>query len=122
MASTIRCDLAIVGGGLAGGLLALALRARHPDMELRLIEAGERLGGNHVWSFFGSDIAEADRWLLTPLVSHAWSGYDVAFPRHRRTLLAHLPERGPLGLGAGGTQAGRLCARAVRPQRLRAAR
>ena len=86
MASTIRCDVAIVGGGLAGGLLALALHVRHPDLDLRLIEAGERLGGNHVWSFFGSDIAEADRWLLTPLVSHAWPAYDVAFPRHERTL------------------------------------
>lgn len=86
MASTIRCDVAIVGGGLAGGLLALALRARHPDLDLRLIEAGDRLGGNHVWSFFGSDIADADRWLLTPLVGHSWPGYDVAFPRHVRTL------------------------------------
>ena len=86
MASTIRCDVAIVGGGLAGGLLAMALRARHPGLDLRLIEGGERLGGNHVWSFFGSDVAAADRWLLTPLVSHAWPGYDVAFPRHARTL------------------------------------
>ena len=86
MASTIRCDVAIVGGGLAGGLLAMALRARHPTLDLRLIEGGERLGGNHVWSFFGSDIAAADRWLLTPLISHAWPGYDVAFPRHARTL------------------------------------
>ena len=86
MASTIRCDVAIVGGGLAGGLLALALHARHPDMHLKLIEAGERLGGNHLWSFFGSDIAVADRPLLTPLVSHAWPGYDVAFPHHARTL------------------------------------
>ena len=86
MASTIRCDVAIVGGGLAGGLLALALHARHPTLDVRLIEAGERLGGNHVWSFFGADVAAADRWLLTPLISHAWPGYDVAFPRHERTL------------------------------------
>ena len=86
MASTIRCDVAIVGGGLAGGLLALALRARHPDLDLRLIEASDRVGGNHVWSFFGSDVATADRWLLGPLVSHAWPGYDVAFPRFERTL------------------------------------
>ncbi|WP_419808941.1 lycopene beta-cyclase CrtY [Sphingomonas sp.] len=86
MASTIRCDVAIVGGGLAGGLLALALATRQPELDVRLIEAGERLGGNHVWSFFGADIAKTDRWLLTPLVSHAWPGYDVAFPGHARTL------------------------------------
>ena len=86
MASTITCDVAIVGGGLAGGLLALALRARHPQLDVRLIEARDKVGGNHVWSFFGSDIADADRWLLTPLVSHAWPGYDVAFPAHARTI------------------------------------
>jgi lycopene beta-cyclase len=86
MASTITCDVAIVGGGLAGGLLALALRTKHPILDVRLIEAGDRVGGNHVWSFFGSDIGDADRWLLTPLVSHAWPGYDVAFPAHARTI------------------------------------
>lgn len=86
MASTITCDVAIVGGGLAGGLLALALRAKHPGLDLRLIEAGDRVGGNHLWSFFGADVATADRWLLTPLISYAWPGYDVAFPAHGRTL------------------------------------
>jgi lycopene beta-cyclase len=86
MASTISCDLAILGGGLAGGLLALALRQRHPAMDVRLVEAGTRIGGNHLWSFFGSDVAEADRPLVAPLVAHAWPGYDVAFPAHRRTL------------------------------------
>ena len=86
MASTITCDVAIVGGGLAGGLLALALRTRHPDLDVRLIEGSDRVGGNHVWSFFGADVAKADRWLLTPLISHAWPGYDVAFPAHTRTL------------------------------------
>ena len=86
MASTITCDVAIVGGGLAGGLLALALRDRHPTLDVRLIEASERIGGNHVWSFFGADVAAADRWLLTPLISHGWPGYDVAFPAHRRTI------------------------------------
>ena len=86
MASTITCDVAIVGGGLAGGLLALALRAKHPDLDLRLLEAGDRVGGLHIWSFFGADVAKADRWLLTPLIGHAWPAYDVAFPAHRRTL------------------------------------
>jgi lycopene beta-cyclase len=83
MATTITCDVAIVGGGLSGGLLALALREKHPALDVRLIEAGDRVGGNHVWSFFGADIADADRWLLTRLISHAWPGYDVAFRRTR---------------------------------------
>ena len=86
MATTITCDVAIVGGGLAGGLLALALRRQHPALDVRLLEASDKVGGNHVWSFFGADIAVADRWLLAPLVTHAWPGYDVAFPAHSRTI------------------------------------
>ncbi|MDO7841626.1 lycopene beta-cyclase CrtY [Sphingomonas immobilis] len=80
------CDLAILGGGLAGGLIALALRAKRPDLDLAVIEAEGALGGNHVWSFFASDVADADRWLIEPLIAHRWDGYDVAFPAHRRAI------------------------------------
>lgn len=86
MAAVIPCDVAIVGGGLAGGLIALALRARRPDLDLRLIEPGETIGGNHIWSFFTDDVAETDRWLVRPLVCWGWQGYDVAFPGYARTL------------------------------------
>ena len=84
MATTIPCDLAIVGGGLAGGLIALALAARRPDLDVRIVEAADVLGGNHLWSFFGADVAAADRWIVERLVVHAWQGYGVAFPAHRR--------------------------------------
>lgn len=84
MGTTIPCDVAIVGGGLAGGLIALALLARRPDCDVRIVEAGATLGGDHVWSFFGSDVVAADRWLLEPLVVHGWRGYDVAFPHLAR--------------------------------------
>lgn len=80
-----RCDIAIVGGGLAGGLAALALAAKRPDLDVRLVEPGS-VGGNHIWSFFDSDIARGDRWLVAPLVRHHWGQYDVAFPSHRRTM------------------------------------
>ncbi|MFV0623630.1 lycopene beta-cyclase CrtY [Sphingomonas sp. ac-8] len=80
------CDLAILGGGLAGGLIALALAERRPELTLRLVDAGERFGGNHLWSFFDSDVAPQDRWIVEPVVGHAWNGYDVAFPGHARTL------------------------------------
>ncbi|SFP83211.1 lycopene beta-cyclase CrtY [Sphingomonas rubra] len=86
MAATIRCDVAIVGAGLAGGLLALALAARHPTLDLRLIDVADVVGGNHIWSFFGSDVAQADRWIVEPLVCHGWRAYDVAFPAHARTI------------------------------------
>jgi lycopene beta-cyclase len=85
-ATDIAPDIAIVGGGLAGGLLALALAARRPDRRVLLIEAGNRLGGNHVWSFFLSDIPVALRWLVKPLVAARWDGYDVRFPAHSRRL------------------------------------
>lgn len=81
-----QADVAILGGGLAGGLAALALAARRPDLRVLLVEAGERLGGNHVWSFFLPDIPPALRWLVKPLVVGRWDGYGVAFPGHRRRL------------------------------------
>ena len=86
MPSTTSCDLASVGGGLAGGLIALALTAKRPELRLTLVEAGETLGGNHLWSFFGSDVAKADRWIVERVVEHAWPGYSVRFPGLRRSL------------------------------------
>ncbi len=86
MASTITCDLAIVGAGLAGGLAALALVQRHPSLQVLLIDAERVVGGNHVWSFFGSDVAASDRWIVAPVIAHSWQGYDIAFPSHARTL------------------------------------
>ena len=86
MASTITCDVAIVGAGLAGGMIALALKAKHPTLDVRLVDAADIVGGNHLWSFFGSDVETADRSIVAPLVAHAWRGYDVHFPAHARTI------------------------------------
>jgi len=83
-----RTDIAIVGGGLAGGLIALALRRARPDLSVRLFEAGDKLGGNHRWSWFDSDLDTAGRALLAPLTSVAWDGYGVRFPAYGRTLSA----------------------------------
>ena len=79
-------DIAILGGGLAGGLIALALAKLQPDLRLLLVEQGERFGGNHVWSFFASDIAPEHEWLVEPLVVARWEGYNVHFPAHSRSL------------------------------------
>jgi lycopene beta-cyclase len=86
MPAPTSCDIAIIGAGLAGGLLTLALKKRRPDLDIRLIEESGRIGGNHLWSFFASDVAEGDRWIVAPLISHGWERYDIAFPAHRRTL------------------------------------
>ncbi|EPR11767.1 lycopene cyclase [Sphingobium indicum IP26] len=89
MATMTDCDLAIVGGGLAGSLTALAFAMRHPHVSIRLLESGDTLGGNHIWSFFDSDVDAGDRWLVEPLVAHRWpEGYEVRFPGHSRQLAA----------------------------------
>lgn len=80
-------DLAILGGGLAGGLLALALKQLQPDLSVLLIEAGDTLGGNHVWSFFDGDVDRDARALLEPMISHRWTnGYEVKFPAYGKIL------------------------------------
>ena len=79
-------DIAIVGGGLAGGLIALALRRERPDLSVTLVETGDALGGNHRWSWFDSDLDAAGQALLAPFPTAQWRGYDVHFPAYDRQL------------------------------------
>jgi lycopene beta-cyclase len=75
------CDVAIVGGGLAGGLIALALAIHRPDVVVRLIEAGPTPGGRHRWSWFSSDLARDGKALMRNFPAARWNeGYDVRFP------------------------------------------
>ena len=71
---------------MAGGLIALAVARQRPDLKIVLVEQGETFGGNHIWSFFASDIAPGDRWLIAPLVTYGWSGHEVHFPEYSREL------------------------------------
>src|SRR3546814_1966048 len=63
-------DLILAGGGLASGLVALAFRRMRPDLDVAVVERGETIGGNHIWSFFDSDIEPAHRSLVDPLIAH----------------------------------------------------
>jgi lycopene beta-cyclase len=81
------CDLVIVGGGLSGSLIALALAARHPGISLLLLESGDHLGGNHIWSFFDGDVPDSARWLIDPMIARRWpEGHEVRFPGRTRLL------------------------------------
>ena len=83
------CDIAIIGGGLSGGLLALALARHRPEITVKLVEAGPELGGNHRWSWFDSDLKPDGQDLMAGFRQTGWDdGYEVRFPaylRHLRT-------------------------------------
>ncbi|MEP2735743.1 MAG: lycopene beta-cyclase CrtY [Erythrobacter sp.] len=80
-------DIAIVGGGLAGGLIALAVHQADPELRIALIEKGETFGGNHRWSWFASDLDDAGAALMAEFEQSKWdAGYDVRFVQHARTL------------------------------------
>ncbi|WP_075215269.1 lycopene beta-cyclase CrtY [Mongoliimonas terrestris] len=81
-----RPDVLLVGGGLANGLIALALAARRPDLTVRILEAGDRLGGNHTWSFHDTDLDTDGDALVAPLVVHRWASQAVRFPGLNRAL------------------------------------
>lgn len=81
------CDIAIVGGGLSGGLIALALARHRPDLSVRLIESGAVPGGNHRWSWFATDLDDAGRDLMSRFRKTEWEdGYEIRFPQLKRKL------------------------------------
>lgn len=117
-------DVVIVGGGLAGGLIALALHRHVPGCRFLVIEAGRTLGGHHRWSWFETDIRPKARGLMAGFALSGWDeGYDITFPglgrtlptayrslasaEFHRALMAELPEgRVMLGTKVAGLDAG----------------
>jgi lycopene beta-cyclase len=83
---TKKPQIALVGGGLANSLIALALMEMRPEVEFILLEKDEILGGNHTWSFFNADVGPGILPWLAPLITCRWSAYEVRFPRRRRRL------------------------------------
>ena len=84
----MHADVILVGGGLAGGLLAYRLSLQHPEKRTLLLEASDRLGGNHLWVFRDSDVQNAD-W-LRPLISKTWSQFEIRFPKQKQTIASGL--------------------------------
>ena len=79
-------DIVIAGGGLSGALAALALAKAHPELRLKLIDAGETPGSTRIWPCFLTDIPASDRWLVEPLFEGTWRKYEVRFPRFMRVV------------------------------------
>ncbi|MEM8664280.1 MAG: lycopene beta-cyclase CrtY [Pseudomonadota bacterium] len=71
--------LIIAGGGLSGVLTAMAFANARPDVALTVLESGATLGGDHTWSFYGTDLSGAAATLVDPLVSYRWEGYETRF-------------------------------------------
>lgn len=86
MKSANNCDILIVGGGLSGALTAWRIKKHHPKISLALVERGDKLGGNHTWCFFGSDLTSEQRSEIAPLVVKEWPRYSVSFPGHSRVI------------------------------------
>lgn len=80
------CDLILVGGGLAGGLLAYRLARLRPELSIVILERGPLLGGNHTWCFHASDLTPQEHAWLAPFVVRRWDEYDVVFPARRRRI------------------------------------
>jgi lycopene beta-cyclase len=80
------CDVALVGGGLANGLLALRLKQRRPELRVRVIEQADHLGGNHTWSFHSSDLEPDQLAWVRPLIARSWPSHRVFFPGLERRL------------------------------------
>lgn len=78
-------DIILVGGGLANGFIAKAMRFHHPSAQILVLEASDKLGGNHTWCWHDSDLPETPAW-MHPLIERKWAGYDVIFKGHSRTL------------------------------------
>ena len=86
MTEPMDADLILVGGGLANTLIALRLSDALPEIKIMILEQGPALGGNHTWSFHGSDLSDAQRNWLKPLIDCSWDDYEVRFPNRQRTL------------------------------------
>lgn len=80
-------DIAVAGGGLSGGMIALALARHRPDLDVVLIEQERRLGGGNNWFWFSGDLPREGAELLSGLRKTEWDrGCWLRFPAGQRKL------------------------------------
>ena len=76
----------IVGAGLSGLLTAWRCLDVNPDLIVMVIEASDRIAGDHTWSFNLTDVAPELRDWIKPFIAYQWDSYDVKFPKRERRL------------------------------------
>jgi len=79
-------DIIIVGAGLSGLLTAWLCLDVNSDLRIDIIEASDRIAGDHTWSFNLTDISEDLRVWIKPFIAYQWEDYDVKFPKRERRL------------------------------------
>jgi len=79
-------DIVLVGGGLSNGLIALRLAQLRPEISVAIVEAGDAIGGDHIWSSFDDDMDPEQRRWTDPLIAYRWDEYTVRFPKRVRRI------------------------------------
>ena len=79
-------DMIIVGAGLSGLLTAWRCLDVNPTLRILIIEASDKIAGDHTWSFNRSDVPEYLRDWIKPFIAYQWDSYDVKFPKFMRHL------------------------------------
>jgi len=81
-----QADMIIVGAGLSGLLTAWRCLDVNPDLTVLVIEASDKIAGDHTWSFNLTDVDESLRDWIKHFIAYQWESYDVKFPQRERTL------------------------------------
>lgn len=79
-------DVLLVGAGLANSMIALMLIDKRPHLSIAMIERGDRVGGNHTWSFHTTDVDNEALALLQPMLEAQWPDQEIRFPKLKRVL------------------------------------
>lgn len=79
-------DMIIAGAGLSGLLTAWRCLDVNPNMTVLVVEASDKIAGDHTWSFNLTDVGEHLRDWIKPFIAYQWPRYDVKFPKRERTL------------------------------------
>lgn len=79
-------DMIIVGAGLSGLITAWRCLDVNPDLTVTVIEASNKIGGDHTWSFNLSDVPEYLQDWIQPFIAYQWPRYEVRFPNRKRVL------------------------------------